>query len=69
MGAYACAQNVLTDDADHLPLLSNKESDNDVISSFAYLVNTPTNGRGGDPGRGKVECPRFLPIAHTSVHE
>jgi RHS repeat-associated protein len=43
MGAYARAQNVLTDDADHLPLLSNKQSDNDVISSFAYSVDKTGN--------------------------
>jgi hypothetical protein len=59
MGAYARAQNILTDDADHLTLVSNKKSDNSTVSSFAYMVNTPANGRGRGPGRGKVECPLF----------
>jgi len=53
MGAYARAQNVLTDDADRLPLLSDKQSDNDVISSFAYVLNRPGIGRPPCPGRKK----------------
>jgi hypothetical protein len=62
MGAYARAQNVLTDDADHLTLLSNKKSDATVVSSFAYAVNTPSTGRGRGPGRGKVESPLSFQI-------
>lgn len=59
MGAYACAQNILTNDADHLPLLSNKKSDATVVSSFAYLVNTPTNGRGRGARGGKSRMSPF----------
>jgi RHS repeat-associated protein len=43
MGADARAQNVLSDDADRLPLLSNKKSDNSVVSSFAYMVDKTGN--------------------------
>jgi len=43
MGAYARAQNVLTDDADRLTLLSDKKSDNSTVSSFAYSVDKTGN--------------------------
>jgi hypothetical protein len=49
MGADARQQNVLSDDSDHLPLLSNKQPDNDVISSLAHVVKRPRMGR---------QCPR-----------
>jgi hypothetical protein len=52
MGAYARQQNVLTDDADHLAVLPNSKSDSSVVSSFAYMVNTPVNGRARGPGTG-----------------
>jgi hypothetical protein len=60
MGAYAREQNILTDDADHLPPLSNKKSDATVVSSFAYAVNKPGNRWARMPWTEKVECPLSL---------
>jgi hypothetical protein len=43
MGAYAHQQNVLTDDADHLPPLSNKKSRTNTVSRFPYAGREAEN--------------------------
>ena len=53
MGAYARAQNVLTNDADHLTLLSNKKSDAGTVSSFACAAGRIWRRRGRRPWKGK----------------
>jgi hypothetical protein len=60
MGAYARAQNVLGEDADHLTLLSTKQFDASPLSSFACSVNTPRNRMRTTPQEEKVECPLFF---------
>jgi hypothetical protein len=49
MGAYARQQNILTDDAHHVPLFSNRKSETSTISSLACVLNRPGTG---------PECPR-----------
>jgi len=53
MGAYAHTQNIFGNEANSLPLLSNKQSDNDVVSSFAYALNRPGLGCARRPRREK----------------
>jgi hypothetical protein len=53
MEAHAGAQNTFGLDANRLPPVSNKQSDNDVIPSFAYSVNRPGNRRGRMPWKAK----------------
>jgi hypothetical protein len=43
MGADARQHNVLTDDADHLPPLSNKKSRTNTVSPFPYAGGEAEN--------------------------
>jgi hypothetical protein len=59
MGAYAREQNVLTDDADHLTLLSDKKSD----ATWSPPLPTPSTRRrmaGGRRSFGGGECTDLL---------
>jgi len=53
MGAHACSQDVLTDDAKRFALLTERQSHHSAVSYCAHALRRTCSRRGRMPWKGR----------------